>query len=66
MNKHTIQNGKVTVLAANIENRFLGLSLTEATGGLGMRRIATEIHDVDDMIKLRDVLTALIERRALA
>ena len=62
MNEHTIKNNKVTMRLVNVENEFLGLSLTESEG-LTMRRVATEIREVGDMIKMRDVLNAMIERQ---
>ena len=57
--EHT--HDKVTVWMANVENAFIGISLTERDG-LNMRRVATELRDVDAAKRLRAFLDAMIER----
>jgi len=52
--------GKIsTITVANVDNEFIGVSLTEHSG-LEMRRIAAEIHDIRNVVRIRDLLNAFL------
>ena len=46
----------------NVENAFLGVSITERDG-ITMRRISTEINDVQELQKIRDTIDQLISAK---
>lgn len=55
-------NENVQLWAANVQDEFVGISLTERQG-FTMRRVCAEVHQIDDIKKLRDVLSAFIDRK---
>lgn len=55
-------NGEqVELIAVDVEGQFVGLGLTERQG-LNMRRVGAELRDLEQVRKLRDCLTAFLER----
>lgn len=52
---HTTARKTHTLVLVNVEDRFVGMSLTEREG-LNMRRVAIEIHDVNELRAMRDFL----------
>ena len=47
---------KSTLEIFNVENTFLGMTITEKQG-LSMRRVALELKDITETKRLRDFLT---------
>ena len=60
-----LQVGNVTVGIYNVEGKFVGLSLTEKSGPMQMRRVAVELHDIDQLCDLRDFLISQTQRMAI-
>jgi len=67
LNRHGLEFGvnmgpdTVFVYAVNVENEYMGFSLSEY-GREGMRRISVEFRTVEELTKLRDALDAQIIR----
>ncbi len=51
----------IVLMVANVENDFIGMSLTEKSG-LNMRRVAAEIKDIKDLIQIRDLLNGFLKQ----
>jgi len=56
-----IKHGKQELELFNVEDTFLGASITERDG-LNIWRVCTEVHNTDDLKSMRDFLTELIDR----
>jgi hypothetical protein len=54
--------GDIELNAFNVENEFLGVSLTDRNG-LNMRRISLEVRSKEDLIALKEVIQGLIDAK---
>ena len=67
MNGITINTEKDSLWVANVENSFIGISIIHRpTGGIDFFRLGIEIHEVEDMKRLKDLLDYMIEIKSKA
>ena len=59
MRDYVFEKGKVKLWMPNVEDKMLGISLTEKDG-LEMRRVCTEIEDIEEIKKLHAFLGKMI------
>lgn len=64
INGFEVKHNNATLLVVNVEDKFVGITITESgPRPFEMRRVGLEISDVDALRLLRDFLTQQIERQ---
>lgn len=54
--------GKTTLLAVGVDGQFVGVSLTEHSNALEMRRVSIELHERVQLEQLREFLDQQLAR----